>query len=1002
MSYEANCDVAAGLEDVALDEAFDESPASQDAVAISAPSSACVSFQLPPAAARFFGRDNLVLALKERLLNFQETFVWAPAGMGKTALAAQAIHELGFASRESLAESPFPDGIIFVSFRAMKGDPEQIWEYLASTLAPNAPTTSTTENRARQACAGLRILIIVEGAETAAHRLPDALRVLAPENRRLILTRSVEQVASSDPIRIESELSGEHSLELLRNLTNGRVDDETLRGVCSVLRGHPLALTWAGCHLSATSEASEDFAQSLRQEKLPYHSQPGFESRTLQWLYQQRVRALPAEVQKLLHALGSLAPVSFPESVAWVIHGGEDLANESLKLLERHGFVRVLHPGSDHADPSPRYEFTHDLLYQFASASACASDALNSLADWAEMEIRSTIQSAKRTGYIEPLRQALLHASVILRADLAHSLGRSFLHKLLIYEAQDKIAHELGQFSLASHALEAVDLWLAPLISSFNPEKSWLREHTIICNRRGALQQAQGDIAGARLSFEQSLSIRQKLVTAEPTNAQWQRDLSVSYERMGDLQQAQGDLFGARMSFEQSLSIRQKLVATDPSNAQWQRGLGVSYERLGDLLKEQGDLTGAGQAFAQSFAIRQKLAAADPGNSQWQRDLSVILNKQGDLYQTRGNLGASGQSYSQGLAIAQKLVTGDPANTQWQRDLSVGYEGLGALQQTQGDFAGARQSFERTLSIRQKLVAANPANTQWQRDLSVSYNKLGVLQQTQGNIAGAAESFERDLAIARKLAAIDPANTQWQRDLSVSYERLGDLQQAQGNIQGARKSVEESLAISKRLVEADPANAQMRRDLSVSYHKLGDLQQAQGDLAGAARSFELGLTIARNLVAAEPGNRQWQRLLGVCLNKLGDLQHAQGDLTNASQCYEQSLAIRQKLVLADSANTQWQRDLSVSHNRLGALQRAQGDLTGARKSFGQDLAIAKKLAAAEPANMQWQRELGLSYDRLGALQQAQGDLDGASQSFEQSLMIQEKLAAATLANGVAA
>ncbi|WP_300454513.1 tetratricopeptide repeat protein, partial [Accumulibacter sp.] len=96
----------------------------------------------------------------------------------------------------------------------------------------------------------------------------------------------------------------------------------------------------------------------------------------------------------------------------------------------------------------------------------------------------------------------------------------------------------------------------------------------------GAVQQAAGDLAAARRSFDESLRIARRLAAANPASAQAQRDVSVSLDRLGDVQQAAGDLAAARRSFDESLQMRRRLAAANPASAQAQRDVAVSLWRL--------------------------------------------------------------------------------------------------------------------------------------------------------------------------------------------------------------------------------------------------------------------------------------------------------------------------------------------------------------------------------------------------------------------------------------
>ena len=95
------------------------------------------------------------------------------------------------------------------------------------------------------------------------------------------------------------------------------------------------------------------------------------------------------------------------------------------------------------------------------------------------------------------------------------------------------------------------------------------------------MQLAQGDLGGARASYERSRKIAEKLAAGDPTNAEWQRDLSVSLEKLGNVQLTQGDLATARREFTAALVIAERLTKLDPTNATWRN----DAARLRDQLR---------------------------------------------------------------------------------------------------------------------------------------------------------------------------------------------------------------------------------------------------------------------------------------------------------------------------------------------------------------------------------------------------------------------------------
>ena len=101
----------------------------------------------------------------------------------------------------------------------------------------------------------------------------------------------------------------------------------------------------------------------------------------------------------------------------------------------------------------------------------------------------------------------------------------------------------------------------------------------------------------------------------------------MSFNKIGDVQVAQGDLAGALKSYQDSLAIRDRLAKSDPGNAGWQRDLSVSYNNIGYVQKAQGDLAGRAEILsgqprhqrpAGEIRFRQRGLAARSRGELWQ------------------------------------------------------------------------------------------------------------------------------------------------------------------------------------------------------------------------------------------------------------------------------------------------------------------------------------------------------------------------------------------------
>jgi hypothetical protein len=113
--------------------------------------------QRPPRAQHFTDRETELARLLAELQPGRVVTLCGPGGIGKTALAAEAVAQL--------PPDRFPDGIIFHSFYG-KPDPALAFEHIVRSFDETARDTS--DDAARRALAGRRLLLILDGTEDAA------------------------------------------------------------------------------------------------------------------------------------------------------------------------------------------------------------------------------------------------------------------------------------------------------------------------------------------------------------------------------------------------------------------------------------------------------------------------------------------------------------------------------------------------------------------------------------------------------------------------------------------------------------------------------------------------------------------------------------------------------------------------------------------------------------------------------------------------------------------
>jgi tetratricopeptide (TPR) repeat protein len=449
----------------------------------------------------------------------------------------------------------------------------------------NAPA----RNRATEAFRASRVLLVIEAGEEADGKeerttMPELLGVLSAECRHLLLTRLSTQSAAAESIELREALQPDEAARLFDALTASRPLDPAIRqSVLDLLEGHPLALNWASNLLVRDDEEPAELIRGWKTEGLPLLSDPRQAERTLRWLYERSIRGLDETGQLMLAAAGLLAPTPFSLDAMAAATGlaesgdaGRNRLREHLRNLVQRGLFRLAESG--------RWRFTHVLAYRFARDAQNPEAALGDrLAHWLRDALAEALNPSENNSKLSDATALLNHAGALLRADRQHTHWEVLANPLL-YAIADRL-EELGRLDLVSGALSSVADWLETLPSENRTDPIWLREYTVLVNRKGDVLRDQGDLDGALNAFRESLAVRKRLAAADPSHAGWQRDLSVSLTKLAEIHEKQSEPALALPLAEQSLSIDERLSALDKSNVMWQKDVEVS-RRLVNRLRE--------------------------------------------------------------------------------------------------------------------------------------------------------------------------------------------------------------------------------------------------------------------------------------------------------------------------------------------------------------------------------------------------------------------------------
>ncbi len=672
-------------------------------------------FQLPrrALAGKLFGRQALVKRLAERLRNRENTDIWGPAGMGKTAVAAEAIFQIVDNNPANLAASPYPDGIVLLDLYSLKFEsPDPAWHHLANSFDESIPTTQSAQDRAIQACRSRSALVIVEGAEEAkdGDRLQQLLSVLPAETVRLVLTRNKAQASSAKPLSVEAQLEGDDALALMREIWENQRDESVVAAVYDRFGGHPLALTWAASQLNAGEESPKTFLAGLNAETLPRINQPGYESHSLFWLFQRSAEHLKPNAKRILSAAGMLAQLPFPLGVAHAVLPDADLTTARAAMIDlvRHGLLRIAEVSDE------QWEITHALTYQFARLQTDPT-LLTPLGNWTKEALINAMETIKSSVRFNLLEQTLDHTRSLLRQDIGGKT-LSVLAEYLRYAGQ-KTLIQLGRLDLLQVLIETDAEWLNLAGASDTDDEVLQRERYVNSVARGDAERMLGNLDFAALIFNQCLTDRTIRLTNQPTNNRNKRDLFLCLNKLGSLELSRANYVDAQKYIEQGHKVVKDLVAQIGDDLAL-RDLSISFNSLGDYFNEISDYSEARDHLKKAVRIREEFVTRKPKDWECQRDLSTSLNKLADVEMNDNQLDAAADLYERSVQISIVLANGDGSNSLVKRDLAVTFEKLAEIIYQLDRPVEARVILQSGIDISEQLVALDPYNALWRNDLA--------------------------------------------------------------------------------------------------------------------------------------------------------------------------------------------------------------------------------------------------------------------------------------------
>lgn len=303
--------------------------------------------QRPPRAEHFTDRQEELAQLLQDLQPGRIVTLCGPGGIGKSALAAEAMWRLTPGDKPP---DQFPDGIVFYSFYG-RPDSALAFEHIVRSFDEDVRDTSF--DMAFRMLAGKQAVLLLDGTEEADD-LPLVLNVRG--NCGVIVTSRKREDAVAEPQRIGA-LQTEEARKLLQAWGKEHADDTAaVQKICELVGGLPLAVRLAGRYLNTYEECAAEYLEWLQTSPLEALHQGERKIQSVPLLIERSLTRVSEEACHVLTVAGLLAFASFSREVLEAVLPDVDL-RKPLQELVNYGLL--LRSGD-------RYTISHALIHTYA------------------------------------------------------------------------------------------------------------------------------------------------------------------------------------------------------------------------------------------------------------------------------------------------------------------------------------------------------------------------------------------------------------------------------------------------------------------------------------------------------------------------------------------------------------------------------------------------------------------------------------------------------------
>jgi len=325
--------------------------------------------QKPRRPDNFIGREKEVQRLLEDLRPAHVVTICGPGGIGKTALAVEAIWQIAPGNNPP---TNFPDGIVYYSFY---DQPQAVRALVAIALSYGEDLRPTPAQAALRALNCRKALLVLDGAEEADD-LESVLRIAG--SCGVLITTRRHSDAPSDSIDLQP-LHLDKAIQLLHAW--GReycAEESSSKRICELIGCLPLAVILAGRYMAQCQQFDREYLAWLEETPLAALDLGKRQDKSILLLMEHsidQVNMIDKLARSCLGVAGILSMEPFDsELISIALDITPQKVKPSLAVLVDFGLL---------LRPYPRYQVTHAIVHTYARGRLTqANDVLVNLAEY--------------------------------------------------------------------------------------------------------------------------------------------------------------------------------------------------------------------------------------------------------------------------------------------------------------------------------------------------------------------------------------------------------------------------------------------------------------------------------------------------------------------------------------------------------------------------------------------------------------------------------------------